>query len=90
MRAFSGNELAAIPDDDMRRVWAAIMVRLGAIPEYRKMFEAAYPGTPFEKMTFAHASNAIAGFFDRSASLQPVAMGPLSCGRQQRRSATIS
>ena len=62
MRAFSGNELAAIPDDDMRRVWAAIMVRLGAIPEYRKMFEAAYPGTPFAKMTFAHASNAIAGF----------------------------
>ena len=48
MRAFSGNELAAIPDDDMPRVWAAIMVRLGAIPEYRKMFEAAYPGTPFE------------------------------------------
>jgi cytochrome c peroxidase len=62
MRAFSGNELAAIPDEDMRRVWAGIMVRLGAIPEYRKMFEAAYPGTPFERMTFAHASNAIAGF----------------------------
>jgi cytochrome c peroxidase len=62
MRAFSGNELAAIPDEDMRRIWAGIMLRLGAIPEYRKMFEAAYPGTPFEKMTFAHASNAIAGF----------------------------
>jgi cytochrome c peroxidase len=62
MRAFSGNELAAIPDDDMPRTWAAIMVRLGAIPEYRQMFEAAYPGTPFAKMTFAHASNAIAGF----------------------------
>jgi cytochrome c peroxidase len=27
------------------------------------MFEAAYPGTRFEQMTFAHASNAIAGFF---------------------------
>jgi cytochrome c peroxidase len=26
------------------------------------MFEAAYPGTRFEQMTFAHASNAIAGF----------------------------
>ena len=32
------------------------------------MFEAAYPGTSFEQMTFAHASNAIAGFLiDRFA-----------------------
>ncbi len=38
------------------------MERLGAIPEYRQMFEAAYPGTQFAHMTFAHASNAIAGF----------------------------
>jgi cytochrome c peroxidase len=27
------------------------------------LFEAAYPGTRFSQMTFAHASNAIAGFF---------------------------
>jgi cytochrome c peroxidase len=27
------------------------------------MFEAAYPGTRFRDMTFAHASNAMAGFF---------------------------
>ena len=26
------------------------------------MFEAAYPGTRFHQMNFAHASNAIAGF----------------------------
>lgn len=39
------------------------MARLGAIPEYRQLFEAAYPGTPFASMTFAHASNAMAGFF---------------------------
>ena len=39
------------------------MARLGAIPEYRQLFEAAYPGTPFSSMTFAHASNAMAGFF---------------------------
>ena len=38
------------------------MKRLGGIPEYRGMFEAAYPGTKFSDMTFAHASNAIAGF----------------------------
>ena len=63
MRAASGNELAAISDDDLPAIWAALMRRLGAIPEYRKMFEDAYPGTRFEDMTFAHASNAIAGFF---------------------------
>ena len=39
------------------------MARLGAIPEYRQMFEKAYPGQRFSNMNFAHASNAIAGFF---------------------------
>jgi cytochrome c peroxidase len=62
MRAFSGNELAAIGDDHPEQVWAALMVRLGQIREYRRMFEAAYPGTSFDQMTFAYASNAIAGF----------------------------
>jgi cytochrome c peroxidase len=58
----SGNELAAIPDDDLPAIWAAIMRRLGRISEYREMFEEAYPGTRFRDMTFAHASNAIGGF----------------------------
>ena len=62
MRADDGNELAAIPDANMTAIWATLMQRLGAIPEYRARFEAAYPGTPFGEMTFAHASNAIAGF----------------------------
>ncbi|HVQ46109.1 MAG TPA: cytochrome c peroxidase [Gemmatimonadales bacterium] len=62
MRAFSGNELAAIPDEQQQQIWAGIMIRLGAVREYRHMFEKAYPGTRFEQMTFAHASNAIAGF----------------------------
>ena len=64
MRAFgTGNELALIIDAEPAKVWTAIMARLGAIPEYRKMFEKAYRGQRFENMTFAHASNAIAGFF---------------------------
>ena len=63
MRAFGGNELAAIADDQRPAVWQALMARLGSIPEYRTLFEEAYPGTPFASMTFAHASNAIAGFF---------------------------
>ncbi|HSJ76563.1 MAG TPA: cytochrome-c peroxidase, partial [Gemmatimonadales bacterium] len=62
MRAFSGNELAAIPDEQQQQIWAGIMARLGSDPQYRHMFEKAYPGTRFEQMTFAHASNAIAGF----------------------------
>jgi len=63
MRANSGNELAEIADEKLPQIWSALMRRLGAIPEYRNMFEAAYPGERFDDMTFAHASNAIAGFF---------------------------
>jgi cytochrome c peroxidase len=58
----SNNELAAIPDDSLQDIWDALMRRLGKIPEYREMFEAAYPGTRFSDMTFAYASNAIGGF----------------------------
>jgi len=63
MRAALGdNELANVPDDDLTGIWAALMRRLGGIPKYREMFEAAYVGTKFDDMNFAHASNAIAGF----------------------------
>ena len=54
------NELAG--DLEEGEIWAGLMARLGAIPEYVQLFEAAYPGTPFADMTFAHAANAIAGF----------------------------
>jgi cytochrome c peroxidase len=61
MRGRSGeNEIADAPS--LTEVWARLMARLGAIPAYRTMFEAAYPGQDFEDMTFAHAANAIAGF----------------------------
>ncbi len=69
MRAGSGNDLAALPDSNMQGIWTALMKRLGAIPEYRAMFENAYPGTKFDDMTFAHASNAIGGFIVDSYSL---------------------
>lgn len=62
MRAFSGNELAAIDDTKPQKIWTALMVRLGAIPEYRTMFEAAYPGQSFDNMNFAHAGNAMGGW----------------------------
>ncbi len=56
------NEVAAVDDADNPGIWAALMNRLGAIPEYRRLFEEAYPGTRFDDMTFAHAANAIGGF----------------------------
>jgi cytochrome c peroxidase len=62
MRGNEGNEIAAVPDENLPGIWAALMRRIGSIREYREMFEDAYPGTPFERMTFAHASNAIGGF----------------------------
>lgn len=62
MRGAAGNDLAAIPDDEPRRIWDTILARLGAIAEYRDRFEAAYPGVPFEAMNPGHVSNAIAGF----------------------------
>ncbi|CAN0399636.1 unnamed protein product, partial [Laminaria digitata] len=61
MRGIPGsNEVADA--QDFTTTWEALMARLGAIPEYVTLFEAAYPGTDFEDMTFAHASNAMAGF----------------------------
>ncbi len=62
MRGDAGNELAAISDTDEHGVWAALMRRIGGIRQYRRLFEAAYPGERFDDMSFAHASNAIAGF----------------------------
>jgi cytochrome c peroxidase len=68
MRAESGNELARVSDKQAQQVWRLLMERLGRIREYRRMFEAAYPGTVFPEMNFGHASNAIAGFLiDRLA-----------------------
>lgn len=62
MRGSSGNELSGFTDNDVTEIWAGLMHRLGAIPKYRRMFEQAYPGTRFDDMNFAYASNAIAGF----------------------------
>jgi cytochrome c peroxidase len=62
MRADAGNELAAVPDSQHQRTWRFLMRRLGAIPEYRTMFEAAYPGQSFDNMSFAHAGNAMGGW----------------------------
>jgi cytochrome c peroxidase len=62
MRDDAGNELAVVPDNTPQRTWRLIMRRLGAIPEYRALFERAYPEQSFDNMTFAHAGNAMGGW----------------------------
>ncbi len=70
MRGGPGTDLGDLADDDFTGIWAGLMKRLGAIPEYRALFEAAYPGTRFEDMTFAHASNAIGAFITAQFSFR--------------------
>ena len=62
MRADAGNELAAVADGSPQQTWRLLMRRLGAVPQYRTMFESAYPGQSFANMTFAHAGNAMGGW----------------------------
>ena len=57
------NDLADLEDDDFRGIWSLLMERLSMFPQYVGLFERAYPGTRFDSMSFAHASNAVAGFF---------------------------
>ncbi|MCL1127724.1 cytochrome-c peroxidase [Shewanella surugensis] len=57
-----GSLLGGYSNEDFKEIWQALMVRLGGVPEYVQLFEAAYPNVPFESMTFAHAANAIAAF----------------------------
>lgn len=56
------NELAQIPDHDFVSIWAGVMARLLAVPEYVEMFAAVYPDTPPAELTFAHAANALAAY----------------------------
>lgn len=60
------NDLGDLEDDDFQGMWRLLMGRLGDIPEYVALFERAYPGVPFDSMSFTHASNAIAGFYTNS------------------------
>lgn len=56
------NELAQLGDNDLPGIWAGIMARVLAIPEYVAMFQAAYPDVPATELGFQHAANAIAAF----------------------------
>src|SRR5262245_9684925 len=54
------NELAAIPDSQPERVWAAVMQRLLAIPGYVSLFGAAFPNRSPQTLTFRDAGKALA------------------------------
>jgi cytochrome c peroxidase len=58
------NELAALANDSQQfpEIWALLMQRLLAIPEYRQLFQQAYPDVPLEQLGFENAANAIAAF----------------------------
>ncbi|HET8712289.1 MAG TPA: cytochrome c peroxidase, partial [Gemmatimonadales bacterium] len=56
------NELAAISDTQPELLWRAVMQRLIAIPGYVTMFNAAFPGTSTQSLTFRDAARAIAAF----------------------------
>lgn len=56
------NELAAMNEDDFSAIWAGLMKRLMAIPEYVEWFAAVYPDVAEDELGFEHAANAIAAF----------------------------
>jgi cytochrome c peroxidase len=56
------NEIAQVADSDIQGIWSALMDRLLAIPEYERLFNAAYPRPPSGNFTFAEAATAIAAF----------------------------
>ncbi|HJK95273.1 MAG TPA: cytochrome c peroxidase [Polyangiaceae bacterium LLY-WYZ-15_(1-7)] len=49
------NELAALPDDDPAAVWAAVLDRLLAIPEYVELLHRAFPDEPLGPALVARA-----------------------------------
>ncbi|MEO8089356.1 MAG: cytochrome c peroxidase [Gemmatimonadales bacterium] len=56
------NELAQFGDGEQPAIWAALMNRVLAIPEYVSLFQAAYPALAPADLGFQHAANAIAAF----------------------------
>jgi cytochrome c peroxidase len=56
------NEIALVDDNDLHGIWSALVDRLMAIPAYRDLFQAAWPGIPLSDITFAEAASSIAAF----------------------------
>lgn len=61
-RAALANEIAMKDDADVVGIWDALMERLLQIPEYERLFAAAYPDAALDELGFEHAANAIAAY----------------------------
>lgn len=58
----SPNELAPLADNDFTGIWAGVVNRLTAIPQYVIMFQNANPGLDPANIRIQHVANAIAAF----------------------------
>jgi cytochrome c peroxidase len=56
------NELASIADSAPADIWAAVMRRLLAVPEYQSKFTAAFPEKTASALGFQNVANALAAF----------------------------
>lgn len=56
------NELALRADGDFTGLWAALINRILAVPEYLRRFREAFPDTDSAEFGFQHAAIAIASF----------------------------
>lgn len=56
------NELALLDDNDPEAIWAAIMARILALPDYVTQFTAAFPGVALDELDIGHAATAIAAY----------------------------
>ena len=64
------NEVGEVLGQNEEEIWAALMARVLKNDEYQKLFKAAYPDVPKEKLHFGHAANAIAAFEIASFTLR--------------------
>lgn len=59
---FTGNEIAAVADDNFKGIWEAIFNRIIAIDEYQELFLEAFPDVDVNDLGFQHAAIALAAF----------------------------
>ncbi len=59
---YQENHLGNFERWDWLKIWPGLISRILEFKEYRDLFQKAYPNTPQQELTFAHAANAIAAF----------------------------
>jgi cytochrome c peroxidase len=59
---FHENNLGNLKKWEWKKIWNGLIERILAIEEYKVLFQKAYPNVPPNKLSFAHAANALAAF----------------------------